>query len=103
MYISMFVGTTASDVLRELASRAKQRRLDLGWTRDELAERAGVAFSTLRLFEQTGRISLERLVLVAQALKALDGFGALFAPPAARTLADVERTLTHRVRGRRRP
>ena len=94
--------TQPREVLLELAARVRRLRLDAGWTQGELAQRSGVAFSTLRLFERTGRISLERLVLAARALGAVDGFEALFQPPAARTLADLEQREKGRVRGRRR-
>lgn len=39
-----------------------------GWTQDELAERAGVALSTLKLLEAKGQGSFQRLVKVAVAL-----------------------------------
>lgn len=100
--IMLTVMTQPREILLELAARVRRLRLDLGWTQDELARRSGVAFSTLRLFERTGRISLERLVLVARALGALDGFEGLFQPPPAMTLADVEQREAQRVRGRRR-
>ncbi len=91
-----------SEVCQEVASRVRTRRLQLGWAQAELAQRAGVAYSTLKLFEQTGQISLERLVMVAAALRALDGFEALLKPPKASSLAELEARANKRQRGRRR-
>ena len=42
-----------------LAEHVRKRRLHLNLTQDELAQRSGVALSTLRKFEQQGTISLE--------------------------------------------
>ena len=91
-----------SDISLELASRVRQQRLGLGWSQAELAQRAGVALSTLKLFEHTGQISLARLVMLAGALRALDGFERLLAPPRAASLAEIEGRANQRVRGRRR-
>jgi transcriptional regulator with XRE-family HTH domain len=90
------------EVCQELASRVRTQRLRLNWSQAELAQRAGVAYSTLKLFERTGQISLERLVMVASALRALDGFEALLKPPKASSLAELEALATKRQRGRGR-
>jgi transcriptional regulator with XRE-family HTH domain len=90
------------EVCRELASRVRTRRLQLNWSQAELAGRAGIAYSTLKLFEQTGRISLERLVMIAAALRAMDGFEALLRPPRATSLAEIEERAAGRQRGGRR-
>lgn len=92
--------STTRDVCRALATRVRAQRLYRGWSQQELAERSGVAFSTLRAFERTGNISLERLVNVANALGALDGFDGLFRLPAARSLEELDQP--ERRRGRRR-
>ena len=60
---------TPSDIQRELAARAKARRLELNITQAELAERSGVSFGSLRRFEATGEISLRGKVLAIGGLK----------------------------------
>lgn len=45
-------------------------RLAKGWTREELAERSGIAVSTLKLLEAKGQGSFQRLVRVAVTLGA---------------------------------
>ncbi len=51
-----------------VAARAKTRRLQFGWSRKTLAERAGVSYWTLKLFEETGNIAFGTLLKVAVAL-----------------------------------
>ncbi len=90
------------EICRELAARLKTRRLQLAWSRAELAVRAGIAHSTLKLFETTGQISLERLVMIAATLDVLGGFDDLFKLPMASSLEELEARTVTRKRGRRR-
>lgn len=69
---------TPDQVRMELAKRISQRRLDLNLSREGLAERSGVPFSTLRAFEREGKVSLENLLKLASALGQLDAFENLF-------------------------
>lgn len=91
-----------AEVGRELAERVRARRLDLEWPRAVLAERSGVSEATIKLFENRGQITLSRLLLLARALGALGDFDALFLPPPAKTLAEIEARERRRKRGRRR-
>lgn len=95
---------TPAEIARELAARVRALRLERGWTQQELAARADLAPDTYRQFERTGRISLDRLLRLAVVLDAQAGFDALFAPPPARSLDELERRLSRpaRKRGRRR-
>lgn len=77
-------------LLRSISHAVVRRRLAIGWTRAELAARSGVAPDTLKRFEQTGQVSLERLLKVALALGALHEFGALFPEPEPSSLAELE-------------
>ena len=56
-------------------------RLAAGWTQAELAERAGVSLSTLKLLEQTGKGSLQRLAKIAVALNVDAELRGLFQTP----------------------
>ena len=102
MTIMLAFLSNPAEVQKALAERARRLRLERGWTQAELAERAGVAFSTLRLFELTGRTSLERLLKLALVLGALDGFDALFPLPRPGSLAELVSEKPARQRGRRR-
>lgn len=82
---------TSTEILQGVAQRARALRLERGWTQGELARRSGVALPTLKRFEQTGQVALERLVAISVVLGAVQPLGELFAPGPARTLADLER------------
>ena len=85
-----------------LANRTKDLRLLKGWTRNTMAERAGVTYSSLKRFESTGKASLELLLKVAHALARLEEFESLLHPPAAQSIEELERRATtpSRKRGR---
>lgn len=71
-------------------------------TQQGLAERSGVSCGSIRRFEYTGQIALAALLNIAQALRCLDDFQALFAPRAlvGRSLDDLMKQPTIRRRGR---
>jgi transcriptional regulator with XRE-family HTH domain len=93
---------SAREVAQMLARRVKARRLERGWTQQEIADRSGIALATYRRFERSGRISLERLLKLAVILDAQAGFDDLFTPPPARSLSELEDGDRHtRKRGKR--
>lgn len=93
--------SSPADVIKGLSERVRRRRLDLGLTQRELAARAGVSYGSLRLFEETGKISFEALVKVAFVLEGEAEFEHLFPPRPPQTIDDiVERPV--RQRGRRK-
>ena len=65
----------------ELASRFKVYRKKTGLTQLELSDRSGVPYGTLKRFEQTGKISLESLWLLAAAIGCDDQLDSLFGEP----------------------
>ena len=66
--ISAFIQKNPIGIAREIGARLKLHRLSKGWTQEELANRSGVALSTLKLLESSGRGSFQRLIRVAVAL-----------------------------------
>lgn len=77
---------TPYEILQDLAGRIKARRLALGWTQVEAAQRAGVAYRTWRRLETAGHASLEEMVKAAVAMRCEDALSALFPVPAATSL-----------------
>jgi transcriptional regulator with XRE-family HTH domain len=55
--------------IERIAELLKQRRIALGYKQTDAASRAGLAIATLRKFEQTGEISLERFVKLCRVYK----------------------------------
>lgn len=52
--------TASKQLIEQAACILKKRRVSLEIKQSEAAERAGISLGTLRKFEQTGLISLER-------------------------------------------
>ncbi|WP_122465654.1 helix-turn-helix domain-containing protein [Brevundimonas lutea] len=77
---------TSLEILNDLAGRIRARRVALGWTQKEAAQRAGVAYRTWRRLETEGRASLDDLVKAAVGLRCEDGLETLFPPTAAASL-----------------
>ncbi|EKD77038.1 MAG: hypothetical protein ACD_42C00498G0007 [uncultured bacterium] len=78
---------SARDVCKELAMRITAIRLQKTWTRDMLATAANVNVHSLKRFERTGQISLERLIALSQALEVQNEIERLFKP---RQRVDIE-------------
>ena len=57
----------------------------MGWTRDTLANRAGISTYSLKRFETTGKASLELVLKAVYALGTLEEFGKLLQPPTDRS------------------
>lgn len=70
-------------IAREVGQQLKRLRLAKGWTQEILAEKSGVAVSTLKLLEAKGSGSFQRLIRVAVALGVDGELRGLFANPNA--------------------
>jgi transcriptional regulator with XRE-family HTH domain len=88
---------------RAIGARMRTARLAKGWTQQELAERSGVALSTLKLLEAKGLGSFQRLVRIAVILDLDGGLRDLFARPTAmESMAAVKRSERQRAPRRQR-
>lgn len=94
---------TAAEMASLLGARVEHLRLTNHWKRGTLAARSGVSEASLKRFETTGKISLESLLQLAQALGRLQDFEGLLEAPPARSIADLDRleAAPRRRRGRR--
>jgi len=77
-------------IARQLGARVQQLRCREGWSQEELARRSGVALGTLRRFEQSGVISLARLLKISAVLRHQDDFGKLFEAPPFHSIAEIQ-------------
>ena len=78
------------ELAAKLAERVQKLRLLRGWKQSTLAERSGVKIASLRRFEQTGKASFNNLLRLALALGRMEEFDALFQPPPASSIAELE-------------
>jgi len=92
---------TPREIQLILSQRIKRLRLINEWTQAELAERAGITLASLKRFETTGHISLERLLLIALALGRLNELMSLFEEPEITTLSEIKKLTKKRQRGKR--
>lgn len=100
--ISSFTQRNPVTLARDVGHRLRDIRLAKGWTQDDLAERSGVALSTLKLLEAKGQGSFQRLIRVAVALDVDGDLRDLFTTrPAGQSIDDLKRA--NRQRAPRRP
>jgi len=88
------------ELTKQIADRIRLVRLAHNWSQKEVAARSEVPMATYRLFETTGRISLERLLRVATALHRVRDFENLLAPLPFRSIDDLVDKRPVRKRGR---
>ena len=73
-----FSFATAEQIAHELAQRIRTRRLTLGFSQQDLANRAGVSIGTIRNLERHGECGFVTVIKVAQVLRLDNDFKALF-------------------------
>jgi len=71
---------TDIEILKQIASRAKDARIKQELRQSDLSERSGVPLSSVRVFERSGKISLVYLVKLMRALSCIEELDALFVP-----------------------
>lgn len=69
---------TPYDILTELAQKHKALRKQCRLSQSELASRSGVSLGSIKRFENTGQISLESLLKLAQLLNRIGDFELIF-------------------------
>ena len=81
--------SSPKEITAELGARLRARRLSENLTQKGLAERSGVALPTLRRFERTGQIGLEKFIKLAVALRDDAALEALLKERKFQSLDDV--------------
>lgn len=78
------------EVIRKtIGANAKRKRKELKYTQEELAKMAGMALSSYRRFEQTGHVSLDRLIAIAISLDSIDELKGLFSKRSFRNIEEL--------------
>jgi transcriptional regulator with XRE-family HTH domain len=67
-----------ASILKGIALRLRERRLELNLTQKGLASKAGVSLGTLKRFENSYEISLKHLIMIALVLDSTEEFEQLF-------------------------
>lgn len=89
-----------TEVAKDISKRAKQKRIQLNLTQQELAERSGVSFGSVKRFEQKGEVSLKHLLRMAIVLRSADDFELLFKEERYQSIDDVIREKSKKERKR---
>lgn len=89
---------TPSEISKALANRVKQTRIRRSITQEELAERSGVSFGSVKRFEQTGEISMKHLILISKVLRCSKQFDELFS---LSSYESMEELLKEKEKGKR--
>ena len=74
---------TPREIRLGIAARAKERRLAMNISQQELAERSGVSLGSIKRFENSGLVSLSSLSEIALVLGSLGDFDGLFSTQAS--------------------
>lgn len=77
------------ELQQDLGQSIRARRIALGWSQREAAERSGVSHRSWRRLEVEGEGSVRHLVQAAIALRCEDNLALLFPTPAARSLDEL--------------
>ena len=90
----------ADDIARMLADDFRKRRIEKNMTREQVAEKSGVAVSNIVRFEQKGLISLKNLIGIALAMEYTSEIKNIFAEPKYSTMEEL--TQIRRNRGKKK-
>jgi transcriptional regulator with XRE-family HTH domain len=77
------------DIAKKLAADFRARRIEKNMTREQVAEKSGVAVSNIIRFEQKGLISLKNLIGIAMAMEYTSEIKNIFDQPKYSTMEEL--------------
>ena len=80
---------TPKELSRIIAATVRKRRKERKLSMQDLAEKSGVSYGSVKRFESSGEISLLSLLKIATVLDCADGFEALFAEQEIRSIQEI--------------
>ena len=79
----------ADDIAKAIADDFRKRRIEKNLTREQVAEKSGVAIANIVRFEQKGLISLKNLIGIAMAMEYTSEVKSIFAVPKYSTMEEL--------------
>lgn len=79
----------SDDIARALAEDFRKRRVEKNLTREQVAEKSGVAVSNIVRFEQKGLVSLKNLISIAMAMGYTSEVKNIFSEPKYSTMEEL--------------
>jgi len=95
-----FIFLTPHEVILQVATRAKEKRLALNLTQQSLSNRSGVSLGVLKKFERTGKVAFASLLKIAFTLDSLGEFDALFQAKPPESYSTLNALLNQKTRKR---
>ena len=80
---------TVDDNAKGIAEDFRKRRIEKNLTREQVAEKSGIALANIVRFEQKGLISLKNLIGIAMALGYISEVKRIFAEPKYSTMEEL--------------
>ena len=92
MDIDAIINVTPDKILKIIAGKVREKRLDRNLTQKAFSKRAGVGYDSYRKFENTGEVTLRNLVRCAFVLDDTDGFLDLFSRKTWQSIDEIMKT-----------
>ena len=80
---------TVDDIAKGIAEDFRKRRIEKNLTREQVAEKSGIALANIVRFEQKGLISLKNLIGIAMAMEYTSEVKNIFSEPKYSTMEDL--------------
>jgi len=87
-------------IAENIAQRSKQRRLELNLSQQELANKSGVSYGSIKRFETQYDISLKNLLLISVVLNANEEFKLLFTQKQYNSIDEIIKESKNKIRKR---
>lgn len=91
---------TVDDIAKGIAEDFRKRRIEKNLTREQVAEKSGIALANIVRFEQKGLISLKNLIGIAMAMEYTSEVKNIFSEPKYSTMEEL--TLIRKNTGKKR-
>ena len=80
---------TVVDIAKGIAEDFRKRRIEKNLTREQVAEKSGIALANIVRFEQKGLISLKNLIGIAMAMEYTSEVKNIFSEPKYSTMEEL--------------
>lgn len=80
---------TVDDIAKGIAEDFRKRRIEKNLTREQVAEKSGIALANIVRFEQKGLISLKNLIGIAMAMGYTSEVKNIFSEPKYSTMEEL--------------
>lgn len=85
----LFLIKDLETIAKEVSQRMKKRRKQMHLSQQQLSEKSGVSFGSIKRFERMGEISLKSLIKIAIALECESDFDSLFSKKRYTSIQEV--------------